>query len=304
MFEAIHGPRGLRLALVFGNEAPFGKCPFHENQCKHCDLGAGEGRQFTPDLNHQRLDFFAQHYQNVFPKVQHLVIYNSGSTLDPHELSDETLGNILRFASSLPKCTRISFDSRETFVKKERIEWLQQRLKSDQTVCLTLGMESQDDAIRLGKLAKHMPKEQISKVFQVFSGIKQPRGIEINLVFQAPEILGKSAVEEVLASVTYGLDLMKKFDVPVDFNFHPYYPSVKGLTEFPNHPRAILQDGIKALIASVRLIKQRNLDSKIFVGWNDEGHDQENLLRNRELEIYLPGILRFNQSQNEADLRV
>ena len=122
LFDPVEGPRGLRLALVFGNEAPGGRCPFHQVQCAHCDLGEGEGIRFTPEMNRARLAFFATHYGKLWDRIKHLVIYNSGSTLNPQEMSDETLGSILEYLNGLPGLERVSFDSRESFVTPARIQ--------------------------------------------------------------------------------------------------------------------------------------------------------------------------------------
>jgi hypothetical protein len=304
LFHPIEGPRGLRLALIFGNEAPGGRCPFFESQCHHCDLGAGEGVQFTTELNQRRLEFFRDHYREVLPGLKHLVIYNSGSTLNPVEMSPATQALLLRFLAELPACRRVSFDSREAFISAPRISALLAGLRPEQTLSLTLGVESQNDIIRQDHLGKHMSREHIERAFALLGEHPGRTAVDMNLVFQPPGIVGLQAVEEAQATVQFGLELMDRFGVPVDFNYHPYYPSWKGLMEFPEHPRAILEDGIKALIYIVRIIKEHGGGSKVFVGWNDEGHDQSRLLKERELRLYAPGLLDFNMSQDEKDLRI
>ena len=99
LFEPVQDGYGTRLALVFGNEAPGGVCPFYGRQCYHCDIGAGEGVQFNTDWNSRRLDFFRRHYADILPRTAHLVVYNSGSVLNPHELSDASLRLILEQAA-------------------------------------------------------------------------------------------------------------------------------------------------------------------------------------------------------------
>jgi len=304
LFEPVQAPRGLRLALVFGNEAPGGKCPFYKKQCFHCDLGAGEGFQFFPEMNISRVQFFREHYAEILPNVNHLIVYNSGSTLNVQELSDQTLEAILAFACELPNVHRVSFDSREPFITEARISFFLERIRPDQTLSITLGLESQSEEVRMGFLAKRMTKEQVNGVFDVLGKFANRTAVELNVLFQPPGLVGKEAVEDAQATIRYGLSLMTKHQVLVDFNFHPYYPSWKGTTEFPNHPRAIVQDTIKALILVLREIKSHGGDSKIFVGWNDEGHDLQPALRQRELLLYDPGLREFNRSQDENDLRI
>lgn len=304
LFEPVTGPRGNRLALVFGNENESGRCPFYQKQCTHCDLGAGEGIRFTPELNAARLTFFRQHYRAVLSGIDHLVIYNSGSTLNPGELSPATMSGILAFAHALPRCTRVSFDSREPFITPERIGKLVPELRDDQSLGITLGLESQDDTVREKHLAKTLTRVEIDTVFAALASFPGRTTIELNVLFQPPGIVRQAAVDEALATIDYGLVLRDRFGVPVDFNFHPYYPSWKGSLEFPEHPRALAEDAIKALILICRRLKAAGGDSRVFVGWNDEGHDLQPARKQRELLLYWPGLASFNRTQDEHDLRI
>ena len=164
LFDPVTDAYGNRLALVFGNEFKGGRCPFYQKQCTHCDIGAGEGRQFNYDLNKQRLEFFKKHYAPVLPDVAHLVIYNSGSTLNKSEMSRETLKEILDYAASLKNCKVVSFDSREAYITGENLKFLVANLREDQQVRVILGHESHNDEIRIGKLKKIMTKQAIEKV--------------------------------------------------------------------------------------------------------------------------------------------
>ena len=63
LFEVVRDPYGPRLALVFGNHAPGGICPYYTGElCYHCDIGAGEGAAFDHTTNRQRLAWFADYY--------------------------------------------------------------------------------------------------------------------------------------------------------------------------------------------------------------------------------------------------
>jgi|GEM_PF-90598 len=302
LFHPIQGPRGLRLALVFGNEAPHGTCPFYKNQCIHCELGSGEGFQFDSASNTARLAFFKEKYKDILATIEHMIIYNSGSTLNPQELSLPTLERILEFIRGLLVCRRVCFDSREPFVTRDHVSFLLDRLRSDQHLSITIGVECQDDAIRIGHLAKRMTKPQIEEIFRVLSENQERTGVDMNILFQPPGIVGKAAIDEAIATVNFGLDLRDRFKIPVDFNFHPYYATWKGTLEFPNHPRAILEDAVRALFGISRILKSRIGDSKLFVGWNDEGHDLQGIHRQRALMVYGPCFAAFNHSQDERDL--
>lgn len=304
LFTPVDSPRGLRLALVFGNEAPGGRCPFHGVQCMHCDLGAGEGIRFTPEMNVARLHYLSEHYREVFPTIKHLVIYNYGSTFNDIELSPLTRQHIMAFARDLPQLQRISFDSREHFVSADKVGTMIDLLRPDQTMSITLGLESQSEVIREINLQKHMSRTQIEDVFRALASRADRTAVEMNVLFQPPDITGQDAIEEAIKTIEYGLALMDQFGVLVEFNFHPYYPSSKGTKAFPCHPRAMLEHATSALIRSIRIIKSHGGGSAIFVGWNDEGHDLQPSVKKMKQLLYAPVFAAFNQSQDEIDLRI
>ncbi len=302
LFAPVADAYGNRLALVFGNEFKGGQCPFYQKQCTHCDIGAGEGIQFDCYLNKQRLEFFKKYYAHVLPDVVHLIIYNSGSTLNKSEMSQETLKEILDYAASLKNCKLVSFDSRESYITEKTVKFLVANLREDQQVRIILGLESHNDEIRIKKLKKRMTRQAIEKVFATLGNFDRKVGLDINILFQPPGVTGKAAISDSLQTVTYCLELTERYNVPVDFNFHPYYPSQKGRMSYPNHPRADSQDALNASFLMKKLVDAGNNDAKIFIGWQDEMHDQEQNIRMEELEIYLAIFDSFNISQEITDI--
>lgn len=303
LFNSVIDGYGRRLALVFGNEFLDGRCPFYQNQCNHCDIGAGEGIQFNYELNQERLAFFQNYYADILANIVHLVIYNSGSTLNKLEMSPETLFCIAQYAASLEKCKIVSWDSRENYIKQKNLEPIVNNLRQDQQIRIILGVESQDENIRMVNLKKLMSKEAIEQSFAIASVYNSRVGIEFNIIFQPPEIIGQSAIEEAAKTARYGLNLSQKYEVPIDFNFHPYYPSQKSQAMFPDHPRAKLEDAIQALLLMKQAISQYHSAAKIFIGWQDENHDREQNKRAVELQQYLDIFNRFNIEQNIAILQ-
>jgi hypothetical protein len=286
LFEPVEDVYGARLALVFGNENVGGKCPFYGHQCFHCDIGAGEGVEFDPTTNEQRLSFFVDHYGQVLRNVSHLVIYNSGSILNPREFSRETLGTVLHFAASLDKARIISLDSREMYVTARALDFAQAHLRSDQMLRVILGLETQDDHTRLKVIRKTMTRRGIEQAFRNVGQCQSKGGIDINIIFQPPGWIGQAAVAEAVASAEYALSLGAQYGVPVDLNFHPYYPSSKGRQMFLDHPRAQVKDALGALKDIKHLIVKYGTRSALFVGWQDEGHDNERDIRHNELQVY------------------
>lgn len=304
LFNPVMGPLGLRLALVFGNESPDGCCPFFTTQCLHCDIGGGEGPGFNFNLNKARLDFFAHKFAEFWSKISHLVIYNYGSTLNQVEFSRETLAEILKFVRSQEMIKRASFDCREYFINEDAVAFLVENTRPDQTVSITLGFESQSEDVRVNHLKKKMTKEHVENLFSVLAKFSSRTAVEMNVLFQPPGVAGTPAVNEAVATAQYGLDLMSRHGVRVDFNFHPYYPSIKGSEAFPDHPRARLEDAIRSLILISRKIKAHGGGSLLFVGGNDEGHDLQPSLKQMKQLLYDPAFAAFNLSQDEKDLMI
>jgi hypothetical protein len=52
------------------------------------------------------------------------------------------------------------------------------------------------------------------------------------------------------------------------------------------------------------LIDQAGSDSKMYIGWNDEGHDQDQQQRTGEIRDRLAGFQEFNRTQDPKFLAV
>jgi hypothetical protein len=294
LFEPVQGRYGVRLALVFGNEAPGGVCPFYGRQCYHCDIGAGEGVRFDAQMNRARLTFFCQHYAVALPRVAHLVLYNSGSVLNRRELSDQTLEAILEWAATLPECRVVSLDSREMFITEERLDFALKRVRADQQLRPILGLETQDDQARTVVLNKRIVRTSVETVFRTVAAYGGRVGLDINVMFAPPPFQGQGAVDEVEATALFALGLAARHGAPVDFNLHPYYPSLIGRKHFPAHPRAGFDEVLHAARRLELAVAESRGASNVFIGWQDEAHDQEAALRSVELSRYLEQFARFN----------
>jgi hypothetical protein len=294
LFEPVQDNYGTRLALVFGNEAPRGACPFYGRQCYHCDIGAGEGVQFNTELNIRRLAFFREHYAAILPRVVHLVLYNSGSVLNPRELSGPSLRAILECAAGLPQCRVVSLDSREAYITAGRLDFVLDLLRGDQQPRPILGLETQDDAARLVVLNKKILRGNVESVFRTVGQYGGRVGMDLNIVFSPPPFQGRQAALEAEATVCFVLDLAGRHGAPVDFNLHPYYPSRIGRERFPGHPRASLDAALDAARSIRKAVERSGQCSKVFIGCQDEAHDQEPAIRSADLSRHRELLARFN----------
>lgn len=305
LFRLVHDRHGLRLAIVLGNQAPGGLCPYVRMQrCHHCDIGLGEGVRFDTPMNLRRIEWLKAYYTSILPKVHHLVIYNSGSTLNPVELSLKVCDAILDFARSLPSLKFVSMESREAFVHPGTVMRVASLLGLDRELRIILGIESANDRIRNGILEKNMARSEIESAVRAIAVVREKAesnvltdlalpGLSINILIGGPGTTASTTVGDAVATAIYGVGLAEAYRLPLGLNLHPYYPSRRGLSRFPSHSRP----SPKVICESISAIAE-HVEGKtvIFVGWQDEEHDQEPARWAAELDMLTKSIDQFNKT--------
>jgi hypothetical protein len=307
LFEPVRDHYGWRLALVFGNHAPNGRCPYYPRACFHCDIGAGEGTAFDHSTNRRRLDWFRGNYRTQLESISHLVLYNSGSILNPREMPPDLLDEILGFARSLPAVRIVSVDSREAYIRRGTLWRMVSILGPGIMLRPILGIETADDRLRDAVLQKGMPRAAIDRVYGDLSALSVelgPRtiGLEVNIVIAGPGTSPDTAVEDAVMTARYALDAGARHKIKVDLNLHPYYRGDRGGARFPDHPRCSLATTVRAVAAIAALVRSMAADTSIFIGWQDEGHDRERAQRDRDLERGRAAFDRFNQTNDPVAL--
>ncbi len=309
LFEPVRDRFGLRLALVLGNHAPGGLCPYYAAAlCHHCDIGAGEGRAFAADDNRRRLAFFRERYAAVLPEVAHLVLYNSGSVLSPRELPPDLLDWALAWArAASPRLRAVSLDSREPYITRDAVLRVARALGPGIEARPILGLETADDRLRDGLLEKRMPLPAVRRAFAA-AGEAARRlgpervGLDVNVVVAGPGTAPATAVPDAVATARFALAEGRAAGVPVDLNLHPYYPSARGLARFPAHPRCPPALAAAAAGAIAALRDALAPGAGVFLGWQDEGHDREPERRAEELARAQAAFDRFNRTQDAGAL--
>lgn len=306
LFEPSEDRYGVRLALVFGNHAPGGRCPWFESgACHHCDIGDGEGKAFSLADNHARLAAFVNTYADVLGRVAHLVVYNSGSVLSRVEMPRVLLREIVGLASALPRLRVLSLDSREPYMTHRAMRVVLDGLRADQCARPILGLESADDTIRDGLLDKRMPRAAVLRAFSRLGSLADRGvGLDCNLLLAGPGTTPQTALDDALATAAFVFEHGRRHHLSVDLNVHPYYPSRRGLQRFPTHPACPPALAARAVRALDALRAERSPSSGIFVGWHDEGHDQDPDRRRRDLDITVrDAFAAYNRTQDAAALR-
>lgn len=304
LFNIVNDSYGKRLALVFGNHARGGVCPYYAaSLCHHCDIGRGEDVTFDLASNLRRLHWFQSVYAEDLPDIRHLVIYNSGSVLNPVEMPFEFLREVLAMVRGSPSIKELSLDSRESYVTADRLLRIAEQLRPDQRVRVILGIESADEHIRNELLRKRMPTDRIQRAFAVIATAAEQIGldrfgVDVNILVGGPGTTDTTAARDAANTASFA---MANCQVPVDFNMHPYYRSSRGSERFPSHGRCSLKLLIEALAAVDAEALCQNRRPRIFIGLNDEGHDSEGH-QFGDLESAAVAIRDFNATQDLSGL--
>ena len=307
-FAIVEDRYGPRIAWVFGNQDKGGVCPYRRaGLCHHCDIGDGEGREFTTQMNRDRLRWFMEHDRELLPQLAHLVVYNSGSVLNPRELSPEVLMDICDQTNAMPGLRALSLDTREAYLDTERLVQLAERLPK--RVCLRpiLGLESADNEIRDGWLEKRMPRSAICRGLDAVAEAAPQAspgdiGLDANVLVGGPGVAADRVTMDVVETSRWLLHECGQRSLSLDLNLHPYYPSRRGLARFPFHPRCSWQHVQQSVEKIVDLEEFRSSRPGLFIGWQDEQHDQQQSLRQKEFEQTQIRMNRFNQTQDPNDL--
>ena len=250
--------------------------------------------------NRQRLEWFQEHYRSHLATINHLVLYNSGSILNPREMPAEMLDKIVAFAGSLPAVSVISLDSREPFIRPGTLKRILLTAGPRISVRPILGVESADDRIRNDVLHKAMPgRTAIDCVFQELKKLAVEFGparigLDVNIVIAGPGTNSETAVDDAVFTARFALTTGTEHGVPVDLNLHPYYAGSRGLARFPDHPRCSLAATVQAVTKIAALVHSMGTAASMFIGWNDEGHDSERQQRHLETKLARAVFEQFN----------
>lgn len=308
-FDVVKDRYGHRMAWVFGNQDKGGVCPYRRaGLCHHCDIGDGEGHRFTTSMNRDRLNWFMEHDHDLLPQLAHLVVYNSGSVLNPRELSPEVLLDICASTAAMPNLRVVSVDTRESFLDADRLVLIAKHLPKRVCVRPILGLESADDEIRDGWLEKKMPRAAVLRGLDTVADAARRTSPE-RVALDANVLIGGPGVEEAhVATDAFetALWLLRECgqrSLSLDLNLHPYYPSRRGLARFSLHPRCSWHHVQQSVEMIVELKEFRECPCGLFIGWQDEQHDQQQTLRMSETEQTLTSINRFNVTQDPSDLQ-
>ena len=139
-----------------------------------------------------------------FDSIGHLVLYNSGSVLNPREMPPEMLDEIVAFRPLACRPFVSSRSIRARLTSGPRFSDASFRLLvSGSSVRPILGIESADDRIRNEVLRKAMPRAAIIRVFRDLGTLAAEYGadrigLDVNIVIAGPGTTTETAVDDAV----------------------------------------------------------------------------------------------------------
>ena len=258
-------------------------------------------------MNRQRLAWFQEYYRQVFPEVAHLVLYNSGSLLNPQEMPADVLDEILVWARSLPALSIVSVETRENAVIGLSVRRLAAALGPGRMIRVVLGLETADDHLREKLLAKCMTRVAVIRAVEAIGSTAADVGTErvgvtYNILVGGPGTTLQTVVDDALATAGFALETGRAANISIDLNLHPYYRNARGRSHFPAHPSCSPQTVARVASAIAERVAHRVPPTAVFVGTEDEGNDQDSVPRDSRAEAR-EAFAKFNQLQDASVLR-
>jgi hypothetical protein len=127
-------------------------------------------------------------------------------------------------------------------------------------------------------------------------------GLDVNIVIAGPGTTHDTAVNDAVMTARSALALGVEQGVRVDLNLHPYYRSSRGAAHFPEQGRCSLATTARVVAQVAHVVQSMAVDSSIFIGWHDEGHDRDQEQRQREVERARAAFDLFNQTNDPGAL--
>ena len=253
-----------------------------ESCADHCDIGAGEGVSIrSRNRTAAGSRGLPDHYRTILDSISHLVLYNSGSVLNPREMPPDFLDEIFTFArSSAGRSRPFARLARGFYQATESLRRILAVAGERITVRPILGIESSDDRIRNEILRKAMPRATIIRVFRDLGAARsrvwrgphrtrreyrhrRARNHERDLPWPMP--LGRLSFA-LQAGAEHGVHSRPE-SAPVLYwrARAARFSRITAVLDRNNRCRGF---GIAQLaVQSVRA------QTNVFIGWQDEGHD-------------------------------
>ena len=174
--------------------------------CTFCGEFSGSlhGKLVKPEFHIAQFSFAVSEY---IPKIKPkwIRIYNEGSFLNDREIDPSAQQTILKLALSIEEIQRVTIETRAIYITQEKLEILKKMMRNTKELEIAVGLETQDEFIRL----VCVNKGETNEIFEEKIKLLKDYGFKTlaYIIIKPPFLTEGEALEEAEKSVKYAFDI-------------------------------------------------------------------------------------------------
>ncbi len=192
----LHGAPVRRLVITF--RGPGCSWVARGGGCFMCGHHAGTTRGKIPTSAEYIAQFSSEIGRYNLDDIQILSIYNSGSVLNPDEVTPAALEAIFSHVRRIPQIRKVVLETRAEFVDRKRLGALKDLLGPDRILTIALGLETSDDRLRTLCINKGCTLKEITRAVSEVNGYCET---QLYVLLGLPFLTEREAVEDCIRSV-------------------------------------------------------------------------------------------------------
>ncbi len=308
--DALLNPNRSRLPIYDGTRMFLGhkdlvisfytkKCQF---DCTYCalPLRSANAPVSSADLDAQ-IDLIFEKYRAELPEFRQFSFGNEGSALDWQRFHRASMDYLLERAKALHNLDVLSIETRPEYITASALEDILQKTHA-RTVDVTVGFETQNDAIRIDILKKRISRRDLEARIALLGRL----GVRLTsyvMLKPAPRMTEEEGVREAVATIVYLREQCTKANVDLVVYLTPTYIAKGSQLDRICNRDDYLPPTIQSIFRVI--VESRRLGVRIYTGvWHEGLAEEGNDFRGRE--GYDPAmrkaIVRFNQTEDSSFL--
>lgn len=184
--------------LVITLRAPGCSWVTRSGGCAMCGHYAGTTRGVLPSANDTVQQFVREIGKYDISGIEVLSLYNSGSILNPDEISRDTLIEIFKSIRNYPSIRKVVLETRAEYVDPDFVGDLSVILGGNRSISIAMGLETADDYLREICLNKGC---RLSDIAEAVASLKDISETQLYILAGLPFLTEAEAVEDAVTSI-------------------------------------------------------------------------------------------------------
>jgi archaeosine synthase beta-subunit len=173
--------------------------------CLMCGHWAGTTRGVRPSTEETVQQFETEIARYDTTGIPVLSLYNSGSMLNPDEMSPDALGTILDTVRRVhPGIRKVVLESRAEFVTADRLATVRSAIGENISLSVAIGLETGDDRRRALCVNKGCDKAEMGRAIDTLHGLAHA---QVYVFFGLPFLTEREMIEDTATSIRVARDL-------------------------------------------------------------------------------------------------